>query len=178
MSDPNVNGQAGGSRKRELHRFKDNSEQAKLRCVSAAQGTGTHTVLTTTPGTVQDDTAVIIGHYINPAAAKRSGLLSGIASASGRATLPESISPEDVQLWQAACILEDQPSTDELMTILKVWWFPSSCSARTCLRDHERGAPRTPHPATLLRELVHKNDLSGKSGGIPYRYTYVLFSAM
>lgn len=82
-----------------------------------ASSHGTHPILTDNAAT---DEGPVIGQYIIPEASTRSGLLSGIASTTGQAPLPESVSPDDWQLWQAACAQKGPPSTEELITILKV----------------------------------------------------------
>eukprot|EP00892_Ulva_mutabilis_P005623 jgi/Ulvmu1/3432/UM016_0051.1 len=66
------------------------------------------------------DQHVIVGDCIRGDAAERSGLLSGIVNTDGLASLPAAIRPEDVQLWQAACVLVGEPSTEELITIIRV----------------------------------------------------------
>lgn len=66
------------------------------------------------------DPNVIVGHRVPADVAGTSGLLSGIGSTNGLTSLPHSISPEDVRLWLAACVLDTQPSTEELITVLKV----------------------------------------------------------
>ena len=80
------------------------------------------------PSTTEDH-AIVVGDCISAEAVKRSGLLSGIGSTSGLASLPSHISPADVKLWETACCCgyaEDIP-TDELTTLVQVW-FP-------CLAD-------------------------------------------
>lgn len=65
---------------------------------------------------------IVIGTRISDRIAKRSGLLSGIGSTSGLASLPPHISPEDVKLWEAACSCGDTTSipTGELVTLVQV----------------------------------------------------------
>lgn len=63
---------------------------------------------------------VLVGHPLRGDAAGASGLLSGLSATEGLASLPHDLSSDDVQLWQAARLLGIQPSTDELVTILKV----------------------------------------------------------
>lgn len=79
------------------------------------------TVLTQAPAKdCEEHETVVVGHYVQAGVARRSGLLAGIGSMAGQAPLPDHISPEDVQLWQAACIVDLVPSTRELLTVLRV----------------------------------------------------------
>lgn len=66
------------------------------------------------------DSAVIIGNHVRPEAAGRSDMLSGVSSTQGLAGLPGQLRPEDVHLWQTACLVDCEPSTSQLSTILKV----------------------------------------------------------
>lgn len=80
-----------------------------------------HVTLTQGPDVAQDSTNfVVVGHRVREDVAERSGLLSGLAHVDGLASLPDDISPEDVQLWQASRLRGLDPSTDELVTIVKV----------------------------------------------------------
>lgn len=64
--------------------------------------------------------SIVIGHCLRQEAAVRSDVLSGIGDTEGLATLPGLLSPEDIQLWQAACVVECHLSTTELVTVAKV----------------------------------------------------------
>lgn len=66
------------------------------------------------------DHSIIIGHCLRQEAAVRSDVLSGIGETEGLATLPGLLSPEDIQLWQTACVVECHLSTSELVTVAKV----------------------------------------------------------
>lgn len=74
----------------------------------------------------EPDQAIFVGHRIRSDVAAQSGLLAGLAEADGLASLPEDISPQDVQLWQVARRTCVAPSTDELVTIMKVLSFAST----------------------------------------------------
>ena len=63
---------------------------------------------------------VLVGGRIRPEARQRSDLLSGIGNTDGIAALPNEISPDELHLWQAACVVGREPSTAELVTVLKV----------------------------------------------------------
>lgn len=63
---------------------------------------------------------IIVGHRVRDEVAGKSVLLEGLAHAGGLASLPDDLSPEDVQLWQASKLVDTIPSTDELVTVLKV----------------------------------------------------------
>lgn len=65
--------------------------------------------------------SIVIGHCVRHEAAIRSDVLSGIGDTEGLATLPGLLSPEDIQLWQTACVVECHLSTSELVTVAKVW---------------------------------------------------------
>lgn len=66
------------------------------------------------------DHSIVVGHCLRQEAAMRSDVLSGIGDTEGLATLPGLLSPEDIQLWQTACVVECQLSTPELVTVAKV----------------------------------------------------------
>lgn len=61
-----------------------------------------------------------MGHSLRPDVVQRSALLAGLSEADGLASLPEDLGPEEVQLWEAARHLGIAPSTEELVTLLKV----------------------------------------------------------
>lgn len=63
---------------------------------------------------------IVVGHRLRRDAAEQSGVLSGLSDADGMASLPNKLTPEDVQLWQLANILPTAPTTDDLVTILTV----------------------------------------------------------
>ena len=48
------------------------------------------------------------------------------------AAFNDSVSPDDIKLWKAACAVECDPSTDELVTLLKVCIL--SASNEACCR--------------------------------------------
>eukprot|EP00892_Ulva_mutabilis_P005624 jgi/Ulvmu1/3433/UM016_0052.1 len=66
------------------------------------------------------DQQLFVGECVSSDAAERSDLLAGLLQTDGLAALPATIQPEDVQLWQAACLLIGEPSTDELVTVIRV----------------------------------------------------------
>lgn len=51
------------------------------------------------------------------------------------AAFNDSVSPDDIKLWKAACAVECDPSTDELVTLLKVCIL--SASNEACCRGRE-----------------------------------------
>ena len=80
-----------------------------------------HVTLTQDSDVAEDsDSFVVVGHRVRKDVAEKSGLLSGLAQVDGLASLPDDLSPEDVQLWQSARLRGIFPSTDELVTIVKV----------------------------------------------------------
>lgn len=88
--------------------------------------------------TGDSDSFVVVGHRVRKDVAQKSGLLSGLAQVDGLASLPDDLSPEDVHLWQAARLRGIFPSTDELVTIVKV----SPCTDQlesTCICCHVVG---------------------------------------
>lgn len=95
--------------------------------------------LTQDAGNGDDDERrpIVVGHHVREDVAEKSGLLAGLPHAGGLASLPDDISPEDVQLWQASKVVNTAPSTDELVTILKVrshcrWHWYMAAIARKC----------------------------------------------
>lgn len=64
--------------------------------------------------------SVVFGDHVRPAAARRSEILTHHESTDIISELPGRLSPDEIRLWQAACLLECEPSTSELVTILKV----------------------------------------------------------
>lgn len=95
-----------------------------------------HVTLTQVSDLTEDsDSFVVVGHRVRKDIAQNSGLLSGLAQVDGLASLPHDLSPDDVQLWQASRLRGLVPSTDELVTIVKV----SRCKQQlepTCILDH------------------------------------------
>ena len=76
---------------------------------------------------------VVVGNRISEAAIRRSGLLDGIESTDGLASLPSTISPADVKLWESAYLLQVTPPLPELIAVLKVCTPPGcSCSNGSC----------------------------------------------
>lgn len=63
---------------------------------------------------------ILVGHRVREEVAEKPALLEGLAHAGGLASLPVDLSSEDVQLWQASKLVDAVPSTDELVTVLKV----------------------------------------------------------
>lgn len=61
---------------------------------------------------VRGDEAIVDGYRVHAEVARRSGLLSGLSDTAGRASLPAGITPEHLQLWQTACMLDTQPTTE------------------------------------------------------------------
>lgn len=80
---------------------------------------------------------IVVGRRVHEAVAEKCGLLSGLAQADGLASLPSNLSPEDVQRWHIARLLDAVPSTDDLVTILKV---------RSPGRIADHIADHIPHP--------------------------------
>lgn len=97
---------------------------------------------------------VIVGDCILPDTAERSGLLAGIANTHGLAALPATVLPEDVQLWQAACVLGCEPPTDELATIIRVRNLDSFVLCTLALQPAQRHNKRS---------LCIVNNVSGNS---------------
>ena len=62
------------------------------------------------------------------------------------AAFNDSVSPDDIKLWKAACAVECDPSTDELVTLLKVCIL--SASNEACCR----GMGASPPPEVLMRD--------------------------
>ena len=84
-------------------------------------------------------TCVLVGDRLRLQATVRSDLLSGIRNTSGVACLPGNISAEDLQLWQAACLVCYEPSTSECVTILKV--RPVAVDVGTSVHSAPTGRP-------------------------------------
>lgn len=66
------------------------------------------------------DEEVVIGHCVRRQALLRSDLLSGIGHADECAALPDSLAPEDILLWQTACLVDCDPPLEQLVVILRV----------------------------------------------------------
>lgn len=65
--------------------------------------------------------SVILGTRVRLEGARRSDLLSAIGETAGEATLPGMLSVEDVRLWETACVVTCEATTDELVRIIQVW---------------------------------------------------------
>lgn len=70
--------------------------------------------------TQEEESLVVIGNCVSANAIRRSGLLSGIESTEGIASLPSQLSPEDVKLWETSYLVDIELPLDELVTVLKV----------------------------------------------------------
>lgn len=64
--------------------------------------------------------AIVVGSCVTAKAVTRSGLLSGIKTTEGLASLPGKITPQDVSLWETACLVDIDFHPDELVAVLKV----------------------------------------------------------
>lgn len=84
-----------------------------------------------TPEHADGDTPVVFGNHVRQEAARRSGVLSGVGNTHGLAELPGQLSPDDIRLWEAACLVDCEPSTSELVTILKVFIIVSDQAYNT-----------------------------------------------
>lgn len=72
------------------------------------------------PGEVEAKAPMLVGRRVRIEATRHSDLLHGIQDTGGEAQLPSHLSPEDVQLWQTACVVRHAPSSGELVTIITV----------------------------------------------------------
>lgn len=91
-----------------------------LEVMAATDGKETLVTLTEEMPEVDDSTSVVIGNLVRSDVACRSDVLSGVRNTNGLAGLPGHLRPEDVHLWQTACLVDCEPSTAQLITILKV----------------------------------------------------------
>lgn len=62
---------------------------------------------------------VLLGRSIRYQVTRRSNVLLEVERKAGVTQLPGDLTTEDVQLWQAACLVRSEPSTEQLVTILK-----------------------------------------------------------
>lgn len=80
-----------------------------------------HVTLTQSSDVAKDSSrSIVVGYRVREDIAEKSGLLSGLAQVDGLASLPDDISPEDVQLWQLCSLRDTIPSISELVTVVKV----------------------------------------------------------
>ena len=99
------------------------SSNRKRKALRQAMPEPNQTVLVHEPGpSGARDGSVVLGHRVDVGVASRLGLLAGLRTMNGSASLPDGSSPaaEDVQLWQAACVANTQPTIEELVVVLKV----------------------------------------------------------
>lgn len=70
--------------------------------------------------------AVVIGNRVSEKAVRRSGLLSGLAETEGLASLPARLSSDDIQLWEAAYVMNVDMSSEDLAAVLHVRSMPQT----------------------------------------------------